>query len=79
MKGGGGVGIAGRGEGESHSVPSRPYPPGIHPGGKTLILVQAYPGSYLQVTPKLPRSFTSFIFGPILILYLSFPSSTLQF
>ncbi|XP_038551772.1 unconventional myosin-XV [Micropterus salmoides] len=35
MKGGGGVGIpgGGRGEGESHATPSRPYPPGIHPGG----------------------------------------------
>ncbi|KAM8723613.1 unconventional myosin-XV [Acanthopagrus schlegelii] len=35
MKGGGGIGITGegRGEGESHSAPSRPYPPGIHPGG----------------------------------------------
>uniref|UniRef100_A0A672YL69 Myosin XVAa n=1 Tax=Sphaeramia orbicularis TaxID=375764 RepID=A0A672YL69_9TELE len=36
MKGGGGIGITegGRGEGESHTAPSRPYPPGIHPGGK---------------------------------------------
>ncbi|XP_034449270.1 unconventional myosin-XV isoform X4 [Hippoglossus hippoglossus] len=35
MKGGGGIGIAGggRGEGESPATPSRPYPPGIHPGG----------------------------------------------
>ncbi|KAF3700423.1 Unconventional myosin-XV Unconventional myosin-15 [Channa argus] len=35
MKGGGGVGIAGgeRGERESYVAPSRPYPPGIHPGG----------------------------------------------
>ncbi|XP_074511412.1 unconventional myosin-XV-like isoform X7 [Sebastes fasciatus] len=33
MKGGGGIGIPGRGEGESQSPPSRPYPPGIHPGG----------------------------------------------
>ncbi|KAM3597250.1 uncharacterized protein V6R79_001885 [Siganus canaliculatus] len=34
MKGGGGIGITGGGgEGESHSAPSRPYPPGIHPGG----------------------------------------------
>ncbi|XP_026210607.1 unconventional myosin-XV [Anabas testudineus] len=35
MKGGGGVGIPGgeRGEGESHTAPSRPFPPGIHPGG----------------------------------------------
>ncbi|KAG7239477.1 hypothetical protein INR49_028948 [Caranx melampygus] len=35
MKGGGGIGITGggRGEGESHTAPSRPYPPGIHPGG----------------------------------------------
>ncbi|XP_062295315.1 unconventional myosin-XV [Scomber scombrus] len=35
MKGGGGIGITGGGggEGESHLAPSRPYPPGIHPGG----------------------------------------------
>ncbi|XP_070778848.1 unconventional myosin-XV [Enoplosus armatus] len=35
MKGGGRIGITGggRGEGESHPAPSRPYPPGIHPGG----------------------------------------------
>lgn len=44
MKGGGGIGITGegRGEGESHSAPSRPYPPGIHPGGKTLKQVSVY-------------------------------------
>lgn len=41
IKGGGGVGIAGGGrqEGESHTAPSRPYPPGIHPGGKKLMCV----------------------------------------
>lgn len=41
IKGGGGVGITGGGrqEGESHAAPSRPYPPGIHPGGKTLMRV----------------------------------------
>ncbi|XP_071375027.1 unconventional myosin-XV [Centroberyx affinis] len=37
MKGGGGVGIAGGGEGEGggrgEGAPSRPFPPGIHPGG----------------------------------------------
>ncbi|XP_029914219.1 unconventional myosin-XV [Myripristis murdjan] len=36
IKGGGGVGIAagGKGEGDqSHAAPTRPYPPGIHPGG----------------------------------------------
>nr|XP_046271328.1 unconventional myosin-XV isoform X3 [Scatophagus argus] len=33
MKGGGGITGGGRGDGESHSAPSRPYPPGIHPGG----------------------------------------------
>uniref|UniRef100_UPI003AABF6A0 unconventional myosin-XV-like n=1 Tax=Centroberyx gerrardi TaxID=166262 RepID=UPI003AABF6A0 len=36
MKGGGGVGIAGGGEGEGggrgEGAPSRPFPPGIHPG-----------------------------------------------
>lgn len=35
MKGGGGVGIA-EGRGEGHTSPTRPYPPGIHPGGETL-------------------------------------------
>lgn len=41
MKGGGGIGITGGGggEGESHLAPSRPFPPGIHPGGKTLVCV----------------------------------------
>lgn len=36
MKGGGGIGITGEGreEGESRPASSRPYPPGIHPGGK---------------------------------------------
>ncbi|KAF7220821.1 unconventional myosin-XV-like [Nothobranchius furzeri] len=40
MKGGGGVGISGggRGGGQGHTSPTRPYPPGIHPGGKTLSL-----------------------------------------
>ncbi|KAM9844223.1 unconventional myosin-XV [Aulostomus maculatus] len=35
MKGGGGIGIpgGGRGKGERSAAPSRPYPPGIHPGG----------------------------------------------
>ncbi|KAM4531771.1 unconventional myosin-XV-like [Odontesthes bonariensis] len=35
IKGGGGIGVTGggRGDGESHASPSRPYPPGIHPGG----------------------------------------------
>ncbi|XP_027140664.1 unconventional myosin-XV [Larimichthys crocea] len=35
MKGGGGIGITGggRGEGDSHAAPSRPFPHGIHPGG----------------------------------------------
>ncbi|XP_070398919.1 unconventional myosin-XV [Nothobranchius furzeri] len=35
MKGGGGVGISGggRGGGQGHTSPTRPYPPGIHPGG----------------------------------------------
>lgn len=35
MKGRGGVGITGKGGDEESSSPSgRPYPPGIHPGGK---------------------------------------------
>uniref|UniRef100_H3C3C9 Myosin XVA n=1 Tax=Tetraodon nigroviridis TaxID=99883 RepID=H3C3C9_TETNG len=35
MKGGGGIGITGggRGEEDTHQSASRPYPPGIHPGG----------------------------------------------
>ncbi|KAM3863907.1 LOW QUALITY PROTEIN: unconventional myosin-XV [Diretmus argenteus] len=43
MKGGGGVGIAGGGEGEgdqNRAAPSRPFPPGIHPGGETLLTQQ---------------------------------------
>ena len=49
MKGGGGIGMTGggRGEGETQPAPSRPYPPGIHPGGKTLKLVCVFPASYI--------------------------------
>lgn len=49
MKGGGGIGITGggRGQGDSHAAPSRPFPHGIHPGGKTLKLVCVYPVSYV--------------------------------
>ena len=46
IKGGGGIGITGggQGDGESHASPSRPYPPGIHPGGKILkFLMPAFP------------------------------------
>jgi len=33
-----------KGDGESHASPSRPYPPGIHPGGKILkFLMPAFP------------------------------------
>ncbi|XP_049926298.1 unconventional myosin-XV [Epinephelus moara] len=41
MKGGGGIGITGggRGEGENHTAPSRPYPPGIHPGAVPVLPV----------------------------------------
>ncbi|XP_042360382.1 unconventional myosin-XV [Plectropomus leopardus] len=41
MKGGGGIGITGggRGEGESQTTPSRPYPPGIHPGAVPVLPV----------------------------------------
>lgn len=41
MKGGGGIGVTGggRGEGQGYTPPSRPYPPGIHPGGKFLLSV----------------------------------------
>ncbi|MEQ2263340.1 hypothetical protein XENORESO_006371, partial [Xenotaenia resolanae] len=41
MKGGGGVGIAGEGRGEGQTSPTRPYPPGIHPGGsEEMVLTQ---------------------------------------
>ncbi|XP_068193571.1 unconventional myosin-XV [Antennarius striatus] len=33
MKGGGGIGITREGDGERNPASSRPYPPGIHPGG----------------------------------------------
>ncbi|XP_038136248.1 unconventional myosin-XV [Cyprinodon tularosa] len=38
MKGGGGVGIA-EGRGEGHTSPTRPYPPGIHPGAVPVLPV----------------------------------------
>lgn len=59
MKGGGGVGVTGggRGEGESHSTPSRPYPPGIHPGGKTLILACVYPVIMSSISADCHRQF----------------------
>ncbi len=49
MKGGGGIGITGggRGDGESQTTSSRPYPPGIHPGGKTMNLVCVLLVSYV--------------------------------
>ncbi|MED6248144.1 hypothetical protein ATANTOWER_027565 [Ataeniobius toweri] len=41
MKGGGGVGITGEGRGEGQTSPTRPYPPGIHPGGsEEMVLTQ---------------------------------------
>lgn len=41
MKGGGGIGITGggRGEEDTHQSASRPYPPGIHPGGDPVLLM----------------------------------------
>lgn len=41
MKGGGGIGITGggRGEEDTHQSASRPYPPGIHPGGDSVLLM----------------------------------------
>ncbi|XP_076739676.1 unconventional myosin-XV [Maylandia zebra] len=41
MKGGGGIGITGEGreEGESRPASSRPYPPGIHPGGSEQVVL----------------------------------------
>ncbi|XP_028311141.1 unconventional myosin-XV isoform X2 [Gouania willdenowi] len=41
MKGGGRIGIpgGGRGEEENQTAPSRPYPPGIHPGGMEPVML----------------------------------------
>ncbi|KAK2833709.1 hypothetical protein Q5P01_017598 [Channa striata] len=53
MKGGGGVGIAGgeRGERETHMAPSRPYPPGIHPGAVPVLPVA---GGMMPPIPTMP-------------------------
>ncbi|XP_019719970.1 unconventional myosin-XV-like [Hippocampus comes] len=55
MKGGGGIGISGgeRGEEESHLVPSRPHPPGIHPGAVPVLPVA---GGMMPPIPTLPTS-----------------------
>lgn len=39
MKGAGGIGImgGGRGQEDAHQSTSRPYPPGIHPGGDPVL------------------------------------------
>ncbi|XP_016533849.1 unconventional myosin-XV-like [Poecilia formosa] len=39
MKGGGGVGVAGEGRGEGQATPTRPYPPGIRPGGPEQVVL----------------------------------------
>ncbi|KAE8282979.1 Unconventional myosin-XV Unconventional myosin-15 [Larimichthys crocea] len=56
MKGGGGIGITGggRGEGDSHAAPSRPFPHGIHPGGKTLNCASASSGRRDDASQSLP-------------------------
>ncbi|XP_032393727.1 unconventional myosin-XV [Etheostoma spectabile] len=53
MKGGGGIGIpgGGRGEGESQTSPSRPYPPGIHPGAVPVLPVA---GGMMPPIPTMP-------------------------
>ncbi|XP_068560532.1 unconventional myosin-XV [Cebidichthys violaceus] len=53
MKGGGGIGIAGggRGEGENQTIPSRPYPPGIHPGAVPVLPVA---GGMMPPIPAMP-------------------------
>ncbi|XP_069005770.1 unconventional myosin-XV [Embiotoca jacksoni] len=53
MKGGGGIGITGggRGEGENHAAPSRPYPPGIHPGAVPVLPVA---GGMMPPIPTMP-------------------------
>ncbi|XP_054861298.1 unconventional myosin-XV [Amphiprion ocellaris] len=53
MKGGGGIGITGgeRGEGESHTARSRPYPPGIHPGAVPVLPVA---GGMMPPVPAMP-------------------------
>ncbi|XP_034395181.1 unconventional myosin-XV [Cyclopterus lumpus] len=49
MKGGGGIGITG--EGESRTTPSRPYPPGIHPGAVPVLPVA---GGMMPPIPAMP-------------------------
>ncbi|XP_041673445.1 unconventional myosin-XV [Cheilinus undulatus] len=53
MKGGGGVGIPGerKGEGGGHTTPSRPYPPGIHPGAVPVLPVA---GGMMPPIPAMP-------------------------
>nr|XP_046271327.1 unconventional myosin-XV isoform X2 [Scatophagus argus] len=51
MKGGGGITGGGRGDGESHSAPSRPYPPGIHPGAVPVLPVA---GGMMPPIPAMP-------------------------
>ncbi|KAM9745591.1 unconventional myosin-XV isoform 1-T1 [Menidia menidia] len=53
MKGGGGIGIPGgeRGDGESRAPPSRPYPPGIHPGAVPVLPVG---GGMMPPVPAMP-------------------------
>ncbi|XP_068434504.1 unconventional myosin-XV [Clinocottus analis] len=49
MKGGGGIGITG--EAESRATPSRPYPPGIHPGAVPVLPVA---GGMMPPIPAMP-------------------------
>ncbi|TKS91706.1 Unconventional myosin-XV [Collichthys lucidus] len=53
MKGGGGIGITGggRGEGDSHAAPSRPFPHGIHPGAVPVLPVA---GGMMPPVPTMP-------------------------
>ncbi|XP_072225685.1 unconventional myosin-XV [Leuresthes tenuis] len=53
IKGGGGIGITGggQGDGESHASPSRPYPPGIHPGAVPVLPVA---GGMMPPVPAMP-------------------------
>ncbi|XP_061761188.1 unconventional myosin-XV [Nerophis ophidion] len=77
MKGGGGVGIPGEGgEGESHLVPSRSYPPGIHPGGtEQALLTQQQQAIINQQAIILAQQMTMQALAIQQQMMASFPSS----
>lgn len=74
MKGGGGVGVAGEGRGEGQATPTRPYPPGIRPGGETLNL----PSNFCVVSvPTAGYFFNLYFLCIYFILFFTFLSITL--